>query len=313
MTLTRRSFVLAGAASAGAFLAACAAPSSPPSSPPSTPAAGPPSAPPSAPAPLPIPALDAIEQRYARRVGVYAVDTGTGSAVAHRGTERFLMCSTVKAFMAAFVLHLSATDPALLGRRVRYSRADLLSYAPITSAHVDTGMTVAELCAAAVTVSDNTAYNVLLRQTGGPAALTAYLRGLGDPVSRADRTETSLNDPDGERDTSTPAAMATTLRTIGTGTALAPAARDQWFAWMRACTTGPNEIRAGVPAGWTVADKTGTGDTGTRNDVGVVTPPSAPPIVLTVFTVPQHPADGLGERTVADATRAAVAALGSRR
>ncbi|GAY07600.1 class A beta-lactamase [Pseudonocardia sp. N23] len=298
MSLTRRSLLLTGAASAGAFLVGCAAP----------PIATPPD--PVVPlAPDPVPAVDALERRYTRRIGVHAVETRTGAAVAHRGTERFLMCSTVKALMAAFVLHMSTTDPGLLDRRVRVTRADVLAYAPITGTHVGSGMTVAELCRAAVTVSDNTAYNLLLRQTGGPGALTAFVRGLGDDVTRADRTETTLNTPDGELDTTTPAAMATTLRTLATTPALTPAARDRWLAWMRANTTGDAQIRAGVPAGWSVADKTGSGDGGTKNDVGILVPPSAAPIVLTVFTVPEHPDDGLGEQAVAATTRAAVDAL----
>ncbi|MEK6443808.1 class A beta-lactamase [Pseudonocardia sp. T1-2H] len=297
MMISRRSLLLTGAVSVGAALVGCAAPAAP------TPA----------PRQIPIPPMEEIEQRYARRIGVHALDTVTGATAGHRDTERFLMCSTAKSLMAAFVLHLSTTDPGLLDRRVTYTGADLLEYAPITSTHLGTGMTVAELCAAAVTVSDNTAHNLLLRETGGPAALTAYLAGLGDAVTRADRPEPALNEPAGDQDTTTPAALAATLRTLTTGDALPAARRDQLVAWLRANTTGDAQIRAGVPAGWQVGDKTGSGFAGEKNDVGVLTPPQGAPIVLTVFTVPTDPDDGRGEEAVAATTRAALGALGGAR
>jgi beta-lactamase class A len=176
--ISRRSLLFAGGVSVGAVLVGCSAPAPAPAAPP-------------APAVLPVPDLVALEQRYATRIGVHAVDTGSAATVGHRADERFLMCSTVKALMAASVLHLSTADPGLLDRRVPYTAADLLEYAPVTAARVGTEMTVAELCAAAVTVSDNTAHNLLLRETGGPAALTAYLRGLGD--GRARRTTSACS------------------------------------------------------------------------------------------------------------------------
>jgi beta-lactamase class A len=171
-------------------------------------------------------------------------------------------------------------------------------------------MTVAQLCEAAVTVSDNTAHNLLLREVGSPAELTAWLRRTGDTVTRSDRAETALNDRDGERDTSTPAALAATLRTLVLGDALPPAQRDRLTGWLRANTTGDRQIRAAVPAGWTVGDKTGSGPLGERNDSGVLYPPDGAPLVLTVFTVPADTADtARGEAAVAAAARAAIAAL----
>lgn len=297
MRLSRRSLLLSGTVTFGAVLVGCTAPVAP------------------APAPeaVPIDAFADIERRYDRRVGVHLVDTGTGAAVGHRANERFLMCSTVKSLMAAFVLHRSVADAELLDRRVSYTRTDLLEYAPITAPRVDTGMTVAELCEAAVTVSDNTAHNLLLRETGGPAALTSFLRGLGDTVTRADRSETALNEPDGEQDTTTPAAMAITLQALTVGGALPPVQRDRLLGWMRANTTGDAQIRAGVPAGWLVGDKTGSGSAGEKNDVGVLAPPQRAPLVLTVCTVPGDPDDDRGEEAVAAATEAALETLGSTR
>lgn len=301
--LTRRALLLG--AGLGAALLGCA-----PAAPPAPPAAGP--APPAPPAP--IPAMDAVERGFGRRIGVHALDTGTGVAVGHRDGERFLMCSTVKALMAGFVLHRSVSEPGLLGRRVRYGRADLLDYAPVTTRNLATGMTVAELCEAAVTVSDNTAHNLLLRETGGPGALTAFLRSTGDAVTRADRAEPALNEaafPGDEQDTSTPAAFSASLRALCLDGALPAAQRDRLTGWLRANTTGAGQIRAGVPAGWQVGDKTGSGPGGEKNDAGLLFGPRGAPVVLTVFTVPADPDDGRGAEAVAATTRAALAALGT--
>lgn len=302
MTITRRSLLLAGAALGGAALTGCA-PAAPPA--PATPAPAGPGA-----GSAPIPALADVEREYARTIGVHVLDTGTGAAAGHRDGDRFLMCSVVKALMAGFVLHRSLSEPGLLDRPVRYGRADLLEYAPVTTRNLAAGMTVAQLCEAAVTVSDNTAYNLLLREVGSPAELTAWLRTTGDTVTRSDRAETALNDRDGERDTSTPATLASTLRTLVLGDPLPPAQRDRLTGWLRANTTGDRQIRAAVPAGWTVGDKTGSGPLGERNDSGVLYPPDGAPLVLTVFTVPADPADtARGEAAVAAAARAAIAAL----
>ncbi|WP_226364584.1 class A beta-lactamase [Pseudonocardia sp. ICBG162] len=299
MTITRRSLLLAGAALGGAALTGCA-PAAPAAPAPAGPGAG----------TAPIPALADVEREYARTIGVHVLDTGTGAAAGHRDGDRFLMCSVAKALMAGFVLHRSLSEPGLLDRPVRYGRADLLEYAPVTTRNLATGMTVGRLCEAAVTVSDNTAHNLLLREVGSPAELTAWLRTTGDTVTRSDRAETALNDRDGERDTSTPAALASTLRTLVLGDALPPAQRDRLTGWLRANTTGDRQFRAAVPAGWTVGDKTGSGPLGERNDSGVLYPPDGAPLVLTVFTVPADPADkARGEAAVAAAARAAVAAL----
>lgn len=299
MTITRRSLLLAGAALGGAALTGCA-PAAPAAPAPAGPGAG----------SAPIPAMADLEREYARTIGVHVVDTGTGAAAGHRDGDRFLMCSVTKALMAGFVLHRSLSEPGLLDRPVRYGRADLLEYAPVTSRNLATGMTVAQLCEAAVTVSDNTAHNLLLREVGSPAELTAWLRTTGDTVTRSDRAETALNDRDGDRDTSTPAALASTLRTLVLGDALPPAQRDRLAGWLRANTTGDRQIRAAVPVGWTVGDKTGSGPLGERNDSGVLGPPDGAPLVLTVFTVPADPADtARGEAAVAAAARAAITAV----
>lgn len=258
------------------------------------------------------PDLATLEGRFGGRIGVHALDTGTGATVSHRSAERFLLASTAKLPLAAAVLDRAATDPELLDRLVRYGPEALLEYAPVTTRNVATGMTVAELCDAALTVSDNTAANLLLDLLGGPAAVTAFVRGRGDATSRFDRTEPDLNvstGPDDERDTTTPAAIVGTIRTVTLGGGLQPAGRDRMTAWLVANTTGDATIRAGVPAGWVVGDKTGTGAQGERNDVGIVLPPDRAPLVLAVYTDPDDPDSTAGDATIAEATAIAVRRL----
>ena len=301
--ITRRSVL---AATLGAALTGCGIAAAPTTSP------APASVPPPSAAPPDDPDLAALERRFGGRIGVHALDTGTGATVSHRGGERFLMASTAKLPLAAAVLDRAATDPALLDRLVRYGPEVVLEYAPVTTQNVATGMTVTDLCDAAVTVSDNTAANLLLDLLGGPAAVTAFVRGLGDATTRFDRTEPALNvsaGPADERDTTTPAAMVGIIRAVTLGDGLQPADRDRLTAWLVGNTTGDATIRAGVPAGWVVGDKTGTGAQGERNDVGIVLPPGRAPLVLAVYTDPDDPGSTAGNATIAEATAIAVRRL----
>lgn len=258
--------------------------------------------------------FDRLEERFGGRVGVFALDTGSGMTAGHRADERFLMCSTAKCLVVAAILHRTSADPGLLDRRIHYTRADLLAYAPVTRKRLAGGMTVGELCEAALTVSDNTAANLLTAQLGGPAATTAFVRSLGDPVTRCDRTEPALNasSPGDLRDTSTPSRFVRDLRHLAFGGPLTPRQRTRLLRWMNACTTGTAQIRAGVPGGWHVADKTGSGDAGESNDVGIVRPPGRAPVVLAVFTEPDDPRNTRGKATIAAATSAALTVLGVR-
>jgi beta-lactamase class A len=225
-----------------------------------------------------------LEQQFGARLGVYAVDTGTGRTVEYRADDRFAYASTWKALAAAEVL--DGTTDAQLDRVVRYAAKDLVTYSPITEKHVGEGMSLRALADAAVRYSDNTAGNLLLRHLGGPAGFESRLRALGDPVTDAARYETALNEatPGDRRDTSTARALAGDLRAYTLGEALEPADRDVLRGWLRGNTTGAGLVRAGVPAGWVVGDKTGTGGYGTRNDIAVVWPPDRAPIVLAVLT-----------------------------
>lgn len=277
----RRAVLLAGLAGLGATVAGCS---------PGTPAGAGPSTVP-APAALAERRIADLEQRFGGRLGVSAVDTGNGTGIGHRADERFLMCSTSKLLAAAAILSLRTTQPGLLDRRIRYGAAQLVRNSPTTSQHVTGGLTVAELCRAAITVSDNTAMNLLLGVLGGPSAVTAYVRTVGDTVTRLDRTEPELNatSPGDERDTSTPAQMGRDIRTLALGDGLDPQGRDILHGWLNANTTGATRIKAGLPAGWGVGDKTGSGDQGEVNDVAVVRPPGRAPLVMSVYTAPADP------------------------
>ncbi|WP_269533010.1 class A beta-lactamase [Chitinimonas sp. BJYL2] len=254
-------------------------------------------------------ALAALEQQFDGRLGVLAIHTGTGAKLAHRADERFPLCSTFKFTLAAAILHRSVHQPDLLAKRIRYEKDDLVTYSPITEKHLSKGMTIAELCAATVQYSDNAAANLLLEWVNGPAGLTAWARTVGDAVFRLDRWETELNSalPGDERDTTTPAAMAHSLHALVLGDVLPAAQRTQLQDWLRGNTTGGTRIRAGMPADWTVGDKTGTGDYGSTNDVGVIWRPKQPPIALAIYLT-QRQADATARNDIVAAAAAIVAA-----
>lgn len=249
-----------------------------------------------------------LERQFNANLGVYVLDTGTGRGVAYRADDRFAYDSTYKLLMAGVLLRKD-TD---LARVVTYTGADLQSYSPITSRHVGTGMAVGDLIAAALQYSDNTAANLLLVPLGGPGGLQAAMRALGDSTTRVDRGEPDVNTsiPGDTRDTSTPRVLGADLRGFVLGTWLTTARREQLTNWLLGNTTGGAYIRAGVPSGWRVADKTGNGGYGSRNDIAVVWPPTGAPIVVSVLTnrkARQNAASA--DALIADATKAALAML----
>jgi beta-lactamase class A len=225
-----------------------------------------------------------LEQKYQARLGVYVPATGLSAEVAYRADERFAFCSTFKAPLVAAVLH--GGPLTRLDKVISYTNADIRSTSPVTQQHVDTGMTVKQLCDAAIRYSDGTAANLLLTDIGGPAAFTGYLHSLGDTVSRLDQLEPELNrDPPGdERDTTTPHAIALVFQQLVLGDVLNADSRAMLTDWMARSSTGAKRIRAGFPADWKVIDKTGTGDYGRANDVAVVWSPGGAPYVVAVLS-----------------------------
>jgi beta-lactamase class A len=250
-----------------------------------------------------------LESRSGARVGLYAVDIRDGREIAHRADERFGYASTHKALSAAVMLDENSIED--LDEVVRFSQADLVTYSPVTEARVETGMTLREIGDAAVRFSDNTAANLIFEEIGGPAAFDDALEGIGDTVTVAERTETALNDttPGDPRDTSTPRALAQALRHFAVDQGLTTDKRAVLTDWLRRNTTGDALVRAAVPTGWVVGDKTGTGAYGTRNDIAVIWPPGRDPIVIAVLT--DHAAEDAepDDLVVAEAARIAVQAL----
>ncbi len=253
-----------------------------------------------------------METNHAARLGVYAIDTASGHTVAYRDGERFPMASTFKGLACGALLRDHPLSTGYFDQVIHYPRTDLVEYSPVTEKHVDTGMTVAELCDAAITVSDNTAGNQLLKLLGGPAGFTAFLRSIGDNISRLDRWETELNTaiPGDERDTTTPAALAADYRALVLGDVLGEPERERLKSWLIANTTGGKRIRAGLPAGWTVGDKTGSPAYGSALDVAIAWPPGRGPLVIAVLSTKFEQNAQADNPLVADAARAAVEALG---
>ncbi len=229
--------------------------------------------------------LAALERLHNGRLGVAILDTGNGKRLSYRADERFGLCSTFKFLAAAAVLARVDQREDDLARRISYGKADLLDYAPETSKHIGEGMTLGELCAAAVELSDNTAGNLLLKSLDGPAGVTRYARSLGDEITRLDRTEPTLNiiTPGDPRDTTTPAAMLGLMHSILTGNALSPASQKQLQEWLLGCKTGAHRIAAGLPAGWRIGDKTGTGAKAEANDIAIIWPPKRAPILVAAY------------------------------
>ncbi|MNM15974.1 Carbepenem-hydrolyzing beta-lactamase KPC precursor [compost metagenome] len=249
-----------------------------------------------------------LEQASGYTLGLWALDTGSGQRMAYRAEQRFALCSTFKVVLAGAILHEQQAQADLLERRIAYTAKQLVVYSPVTEKHVGAGMSVAELCAAALQYSDNTAANLLLELLGGPAGLTAYARSLGDPAFRLDRIEPELNSafPDDVRDTSTPLAMGVTLQRLLLTDGLPVPARQRLQDWLKGNTTGDARIRAALPAGWAAGDKTGSGDYGVANDVGIIWPTGRAPWILAVYTRGDDPKAPWRNELIADATRVVV-------
>ena len=288
-----------GGCAAGDDPVAAPSSSSPPSASATTPTADPGAA----------QALGALEAEFDARLGVYALDTGSGVTVEHRADERFAFASTHKALSVAVLL--GATSPAELDEVISYDAADLVSHSPVTELHVDTGLPLRDVAAAAIGRSDNTAANLVFDRLGGPAGLEQSLRAVGDDVTSVDRVETELNSavPGDDRDTSTPRALATDLQAFALGDVLDEEDRALLTGWLQGNATGDTLVRAGVPAGWVVGDKSGAGGYGTRNDIAVVWPPDGAPIVLAVLSSRTEPDAEYADALIARATEVVVAAL----
>ncbi|MER6314817.1 class A beta-lactamase [Streptomyces sp. NPDC001581] len=259
--------------------------------------------------------LRALEREYGARLGAYARDTATGRTVLYRADELFPMCSVFKTMAAAAVMRDLDRDGAFLARRIHYTADDVTAAGggSVTGRpeNIAGGLTVAELCSAAISQSDNAAGNLLLRALGGPTAITGFCRSVGDRTTRLDRWEPALNSAEPSRvtDTTSPRAIGRTYGRLVLGDALTPRHRELLTRWLRATTTSGDRFRAGLPVDWVIGDKTGSGSYGTSNDVGVAWPPGRPPVVLAVLTTRPEASAPRADALVAKAAGTLAAAL----
>ncbi|WP_221568378.1 class A beta-lactamase [Alkalihalobacillus sp. TS-13] len=253
--------------------------------------------------------LAKLEDKYNAKIGVFALDTGTNQTLTYRPDERFAHTSTLKALTVGALLQQKSIED--LNQKITYTQDDLVTYSPITEQHVETGMTLKELSDASLRYSDNTAQNLILKQLGGPSGLKVSLRKIGDDVTNPERFEPELNEvkPGETQDTSTPRALATSLQMFTLGEAIPTEKRELLIDWMKRNTTGDTLIQAGVPEGWEVADKSGAGSYGTRNDIAIIWPPKGDPIVLAVLSSRDKKDADYNDKLIAEATKKVINSL----
>lgn len=249
--------------------------------------------------------LDDLARRLKARVGVAIVDDEKGQTFGYKADERFPLASTFKALASAAVLANVDSGKDKLVRRVTFAANDVVTYSPVTEKRVADGMTLAEVCEAAITISDNTAGNLLLKSIGGPEGFTAFMRSIGDSVTRIDRWETDLNEgkPGDLRDTTTPRAVVATLHKLAFGDVLSPASRKQLLDWMIADKVADALLRAGIPKDWRIGDKSGAGGNGARGIIAVMWPPGRKPLTAAIYLTETEASF--------DARNAAIAEIGS--
>lgn len=251
--------------------------------------------------------LSELETRAKGRLGVFAIHERTGEEIRFRSEERFPMCSTAKAIIVGAILKKSMNERSFLKKHIAYTRKDLegVGHAPITRKNVVHGMTVGELAAATMQFSDNAAANLLLKELNGPPEVTTFARSMGDRIFELVRWEPDLNSalPGDTRDTSSPEAMAKSLRQLAFGEVLADEQRSLFIDFLKGNTTGGSRIRAGAPSGWTVGDKTGTCAFGTTNDIGIVWHPNGAPVIVTIYFTQDSPTSPPRDDVIAAATK----------
>ncbi len=247
--------------------------------------------------------LAELEAASGGHLGVSAINMANNQRIQYRANERFPTASTFKMMGVAAVLKKSMTNHQLLQEKIMYKKQDLQPWSPITQKHLDEGMTVLELSAATTQYSDSTGINLLMKKLGGPQAVNAFARSIGDDEFKIDNYEPVNTDPKNMQDTTTPFAMQNSLQKIAFGDVLDKELREQFVTWMKNNTTGDTRIRAGVPKGWIVADRTGSGNYGVRNDIGIIWPPHCDPIVIAIYLKYDEKDAAVRDDVLAQATR----------
>lgn len=231
--------------------------------------------------------LSELEASSKGRIGVYAINMGNNIKLGYRANKHFPTGCTSKVIGVATILSKSMNDSALLSQKINYSKKDLTNWSPITEKYLSSGMTVEQLCSASISYSDNTAMNLLVKQMGGLEQMNLFARSIGNNSFRQDNDwpkEAYSGGKNNLRDTSTPKDMAKNLQKLAFTKVLDKPQREMLISWLKANTTGKHRIKAGIPKGWIVADKTGTGGAyGTTNDIGIIFPPRCPPIIMAIY------------------------------
>lgn len=255
--------------------------------------------------------IDRIAAACGGRLGVSIFDAKTLEPFSHNGDDRFPMCSTFKVLAVGAVLKRVDDGKEQLGRNIPVTAGDVVPGSSHIKAPVPGGLTMAQLCEAAMIYSDNTAANLILASLGGPQAIGAFARTLGDTMTRLDRNEPTLNEaiPGDPRDTTTPNAMLRSMQTLLIGDVLSTASKNQLTQWLVGNKTGDTRLRAGLPQGWRVGDKTGSGERGSTNDIAIIWPPNRAPILIAVYLTETSVPPEQRNATVADVARAVVKAL----
>ncbi|MBC1181156.1 class A beta-lactamase [Brevundimonas sp. WCHBH090558] len=270
---------------------------------------------PAAPAPVSDEVIDLsdLETRNGGRLGFVVQDVATGRKLVWRGDERFVYCSTFKMYLAAATLLRVQAGQERLDRRIPITATDMINHAPVTEPAVGASLTVEQLMKGAVEVSDNPAANLLLKAMGGPSAMQTFYRGIGDDSTRSDRFEPEMNRLDGDKDTILPNQSVANLQRlfIDPASPLTAASRALLQQWMTDTPTGQNRLRAGTPADWRVAHKTGTGGYGPTNDIGLLYPPNGQPVIVAAYYhATRATSDDANAAVIAEATRRALKVLG---
>lgn len=232
--------------------------------------------------------LAGLEATFDGKMGVYAIDTNNNETIAYRENERFPTQSTLKLIGAAALLKEGDKNKALLHEKIHYTKNDLAAWHwhPVTRRHLADGMTLQELAEAAVSYSDNPAMNLIMKKFGGPQFVTDFAHSIGNNSFNIEHYECNLNsDPHSQQDTSTPKDMAISVKKLTMENVLSQTSKLKLIDWLKNNTTGYKRIRSGVPIGWVVAEKTGSGDYGVTNDIGLMWSPTCKPIVLAVYTI----------------------------
>ena len=248
--------------------------------------------------------LHTIEHEYHLKVGVYALDTNNDQIIAYHANDRFPFQSTCK-FMGVAALLAKDTGARLLQKKVVMRPQDIVFWHPVSGKYVNQKVSLQTLAEGAISYSDNPAINTIIRELGGLQTINKFAHGIGNSSFKMENYEVNLNSrPDSDADTSTPQDMALSIKKILLGTVLNTQNRALLLNWMKSNTTGYNRIRAGIPIGWSVADKTGSGNYGIANDIGIAWSPACKPVILSMFTISDKPNAKPNDKVIAKITRA---------